>query len=67
MRGSLGPFNSLCAVIQTIKTISIYQPHIIHVVAQKPILVVGFASLFLKKLPTLNEFGGVGFIFSQNP
>lgn len=65
MRGSLSPFNGARVVIQAVKTIFAYQPHIIHVVAQKPVIVVGFASLFFKKLPTLNEFGGVGFIFSS--
>ena len=63
-RGSLNPFNAVRAILRTLDVMFKFQPDIIHVIALKPIMIVGFAAFFFKKVPILFEFGGVGFVFT---
>ena len=64
-RGSLNPFNAVRAILRTLDVMFKFQPDIIHVIALKPIMIVGVAAFFFKKVPILFEFGGVGFVFTS--
>ena len=64
-RGSLNPFNAGRVIFRVLNVMFKFQPDIIHVVALKPIMIVGFAAFFFKKTPILFEFGGVGFVFTS--
>ena len=63
-RRSLNPINEILAIIQLWKILSLFQPVIIHAVAQKPVIYAGLALKFFKPVRFVAALGGVGFIFT---
>jgi len=63
-RRSLNPINEILAIIQLWKILSVFQPVIIHAVAQKPVIYAGLALKFFKSVRFVAALGGVGFIFT---
>lgn len=63
-RRSLNPINEILAIIQLWKILSLFQPVIIHAVAQKPVIYAGLVLKFFKSVRFVAALGGVGFIFT---
>ena len=63
-RRSLNPINEILAIIQLWKILSLFQPVIIHAVAQKPVIYAGLALKFFKPARFVAALGGVGFVFT---
>ena len=63
-RRSLNPINEILTIIQLWKILSLFQPVIIHAVAQKPVIYAGLALKLFKPVRFVAALGGVGFIFT---
>ncbi len=64
-RGSLNPIKEIVAIFSLRKILSIFEPHIIHAVAQKPVIYAGLARKIYCKASFVGTLGGVGFVFTS--
>ena len=58
-------FNDLVLLIKMIRIIRVVRPDIIHNVAIKPIIIGSISSFFYLRIPIVNAFTGMGFLFTS--
>ena len=64
-RGSLNPLKEIIAIFSLCKILSVFKPHIIHAVAQKPVIYAGIAKKIYSRSSFVGTLGGVGFVFTN--
>lgn len=64
-RGSLNPIKEIIAIFSLCKILSVFKPHIIHAVAQKPVIYSGLARKIYKRSSFVGTLGGIGFVFTN--
>ena len=64
-RRSLNPFLEMIALLRLWHILWLFNPDIIHAVAQKPVIYAGLARKFHRKVGFIGTLGGVGFIFTS--
>lgn len=64
-RGSLNPVKEIIAIFSLRKILSAFKPHIIHAVAQKPVIYSGLARKNYYQSALFGTLGGVGFVFTS--
>tara|TARA_A100001015_G_scaffold300769_1_gene386685 strand:+ start:169 stop:1293 length:1125 start_codon:yes stop_codon:yes gene_type:complete len=64
-RGSLNPIKEIIAIFSLCKILSLFKPHIIHAVAQKPVIYAGLARKIYNQTSFVGTLGGVGFVFTS--
>lgn len=64
-RGSLNPVKEIIAIFSLFKILSVSKPHIIHAVAQKPVIYAGIAKKIYSRSSFIGTLGGVGFVFTS--
>lgn len=66
VRSSLNPFSEIASIWRLRQIIKIFQPDIVHAVAQKPVLYTGFLKRLGCRFGFVAALGGVGFIFESS-
>ena len=64
-RGSLNPIKEIIAIFSLCKILLVFKPHIIHAVAQKPVIYAGLARKIYNQTSFVGTLGGVGFVFTS--
>ena len=64
-RGSLNPIKEIIAIFNLWKILLVFKPHIIHAVAQKPVIYAGLARKIYNQTSFVGTLGGVGFVFTS--
>lgn len=64
-RRSLNPFREIMSFLSLCRILWIFKPHIIHTVAQKPVIYAGLARKFYSKVGFICTLGGMGFVFTS--
>ena len=64
-RRSLNPIREIVSIFHLWKILKVFEPDIIHAVAQKPVIYAGLAMRFSKKAKFVAALGGIGFIFTS--
>ena len=64
-RGSLNPIKEIIAILRLSKILSVFKPHIIHAVAQKPVIYAGLARKIYNQTSFVGTLGGIGFVFTS--
>lgn len=64
-RGSINPIKEIIAIFSLCKIFFAFKPHIVHAVAQKPVIYAGLARKIYNQTSIVGTLGGVGFVFTN--